>query len=672
MVSANYKVFVNWDGRDEFANDFEEGLAGWNPGGGMEPTLVRSTAQSFSGTRSMKITWPPYNPFTFDSVPRGFGAGRLGPDSASGSTLAASYAFKELHNLVVGRTYTISLQVFVPTSSYAVTFLHPGGDSDTSTVTNQWQELSISLTATQVNHTVRITPAVDPTNGGDVYVDYVQVVSTDDEITDRVLDTRTPIVIQYGRDQARSLTAIAPGEVQLEVDNQSRDYSPNNTGSPVYGYLAPGKEVNISAEFNGRGYRLFRGFLYDYDILPERTQRSVRFTANDLMVRMEAFKLSTRVYPSIQTGVAINVILDLMEWPEDKRDIDAGATTMRYWVEEGTSALEAIEKITQSEGLPAFAYLNQYGTFIFRDRHHRYLESRSLTSQVTLHAEDGATEEPQLSEPFDYDIGWRELFNSVDVTVEERQPQPRTVVWERQRDIVLSPGQTETIDMVFENPVMDALIPVAGVDYTTSVGNVDITLNRKSGMSISMDVRAIGGVNARITKIQLRARPIEVSRTYRFVLKDRTSIKKYGEQVYNEGMPWANRNDVQALENIIIGVRAERLPVIHATVNNDNTERFTEALTRELSDKVHIVETETFTDHDFYVEQIKHTITEGGHYHTTEFGYEQARTQPTGVFTFDDPARGFNDGVFGYDGISNPSNLMILGQTNLGEGFLGF
>lgn len=670
MVSANYKVFVNWDGRDDFANDFEEGTGGWTAAGGILPTVEQSDEQAFSGTRSLKFTWPAYNPFTFDSTPRGFGAGRFGQDAASGSSLESSYIYKDLANLVVGRTYTVDLKCYIPTGSYHVVLSLPSVDSDTSTVNDAWAELSITFTATLTTHRIRITPAVDPLNGGSGYIDYVQVTSATDDITDRVLNPRTPIVIQYGRDQARSLTAIAPGETQIEVDNQSRDYSPNNTGSPVYGYLAPGKEINISAEFNGRGYRLFRGFLYDYDIFPGPYQRSVKFSVNDLMIRMEAFKLSTEVVESIQTGEAINLILDAMGWPADKRDIDQGSTTMRYWVEEGTSALEAVENITRSEGLPSFAYLNPYGTFIFRDRNHRYLEPRSLTSQVTLHADIGGAE-PQLAEPFDYDIGWRELFNSIDVSVEEKEPQARTVVWERSRDIVLSPGQTETIDMVFDNPVMDALIPVEDVDYKTAIGQVDITLSRKSGMSISMDIRAVGG-NARITKIQLRARPIMTTRTYRFVLKDRDSIKKYGEQVYNEGMPWACRNDVQALENIIIGVRGERLPVIHASVNNDNTTRFTEGLARELSDKVHIVETETFTDHDFYVEQVKHTITEGGLHHITEYGYEQARTQPTNVFTFDDPARGFNDGVFGIDGISNPANLFILGETNLGEGFLGF
>lgn len=98
----------------------------------------------------------------------------------------------------------------------------------------------------------------------------------------------------------------------------------------------------------------------------------------------------------------------------------------------------------------------------------------------------------------------------------------------------------------------------------------------------------------------------------------------------------------------------------------------TELLQREVSDRVHIIESETFTDDDFYVNQIEHTITEGGLYHTALFGYEQVKSQVDNVFTFDDPDKGFNDGVFGISGVSNPSDLFIVGTTNLGEGFLGY
>lgn len=670
MVSANYKVFVNWDGRDEFINDFEEGTGGWETDGGLTTTIELSTEQAFSGEQSLKIVWPAYNPFTFDSASRGFGAGRFGPDSASGSTLEESYVYKVLANLNIGDTYQVDLKCYVPSGSYDVTLALPSVTTDTSTLNDEWEELSIEFTATDTEHTIHVYPSSDPVNGGTAYLDYVQVIRDSDNMTDMVLDNRTPLKITRGRDSIRSSTAITPGELTMEVLNTSRDYSPNNPDSPIFGSLTPGKEINVSAEFGGRGYRLFRGYLYDYEILPVISSRSVKFSAQDMMQKMESFQLSTPLYPSLRTGEAINLILDEMDWPDDKRDVDTGATTVRWWYEDDVSALDALEKLTYSEGLGSFSYVTPEGVFVFRDRHHRYLRDRSLTVQATLDGSEGGSE-PQVSDPFTYNIGWRELYNTVSVTVDEVVPEVQDVVWERSRDIVLTSGETETLDIVFDDPVTNARTPEEDVDYNLSLGSVNISLSRNSGKSLRMDITAVGGP-AKITSLQLRANPVVTDQTYSVDKSNNSSIDIYGEQTYTQDMPWASYRDTIALADIVLGNRAEQLPAITATLNNHNTERMTELLQREVSDRVHIIESETFTDDDFYVNQIEHTITEGGLYHTALFGYEQVKSQVDNVFTFDDPDKGFNDGVFGISGVSNPSDLFIVGTTNLGEGFLGY
>lgn len=66
-------------------------------------------------------------------------------------------------------------------------------------------------------------------------------------VTARVLD-RSPVEIRYGRDQARALAPAAPGEASFELDNASRDYYPDNTGSPLAGLVLPGRSVLIDAD----------------------------------------------------------------------------------------------------------------------------------------------------------------------------------------------------------------------------------------------------------------------------------------------------------------------------------------------------------------------------------------------------------------------------------------
>ena len=68
----------------------------------------------------------------------------------------------------------------------------------------------------------------------------------EDEL-DGVLDQRTPVTIRYGRDQARQLSPVAGGELACELDNRSHDYSPENTASPLAGYVTSGRKVSFKA-----------------------------------------------------------------------------------------------------------------------------------------------------------------------------------------------------------------------------------------------------------------------------------------------------------------------------------------------------------------------------------------------------------------------------------------
>ena len=84
-------------------------------------------------------------------------------------------------------------------------------------------------------------------------------------------------------------------------------------------------------------------------------------------------------------------------------------------------------------------------------------------------------------------------------------------------------------------------------------------------------------------------------------------------------------------------------------VANANDKRLTQQLARDLSDRVHITDTETGLNADFFVEQISHATSGTGRVLTTTFGCEKAdATRPANVFVFDDATNGkFNTGKFG-------------------------
>lgn len=72
---------------------------------------------------------------------------------------------------------------------------------------------------------------------------------TGETVTSRVL-ARTPVDIRCGRDQARALAPPAPGEATYELDNDSRDYYPDNGSSPLTGLVLPGRAALISADLD--------------------------------------------------------------------------------------------------------------------------------------------------------------------------------------------------------------------------------------------------------------------------------------------------------------------------------------------------------------------------------------------------------------------------------------
>lgn len=491
---------------------------------------------------------------------------------------------------------------------------------------------------------------------------------TGEDITSRVLGTRSPIKFAYGRDQARALSAIRAGEVAFEVNNESKDYSPDNGSSPLAGNLEPGKPMLIRATFNAVTYDLFRGFLDDYDLKPSSTANvsTASFSGLDLLHKLAQADMSTELYSSLQSGEAIHKLLDAIGWPEADRDIDQGATTLRWWWEEGVDGLTALKKIVDSEGPPAFAYVGTDGNFVFRDRHHRLTTTESTTVQATFTASGS---EPQFSEPMEYNVGWRDLINQVVIEVHEREAQPLQAVWRNEDAFSMTAGEVIEFEIKPSDPFFGAVVPSpgpAGSDIRVTEGSDDdleVTLSRTSGQSVVCKLKAASAMT--ISFFQMRAFPVTVARTVKVVAENAQSIAKHGVRTDTDINPaWGNRNDAFAVASIIVAQRGERLPVVHITIKNANDTRLTQILSRDLSDRIHITETgETGLDDDFFIEQIEHEIAQAGKVHNVTFGCEKislsASATPT-YFTFDVAGKGFNDGVFGEEGMIEGSKLFIL------------
>lgn len=687
---AEYQVFVDWDNDGGLSlGDFESptALDEWTALGEAPPELETTDAFAKSGNRSLQILWQDLNVFTFGVAGSGFGQGAFADDGAPGGP-NNPIVTRQISNLIVGREYTLRVWVYIPSGSTPVSVSIDGiaGDVE-STLNNEWEEVTLTYTAEETSHAILIVPVDSPPLiGGAAYIDEVMNLGDFEEITDWVLGTRQSLDFLHGRDYARALSAIAPSDVAMTLDNQNQVFTPDNPGSPLYGFVEPGKPVLIRATYNDSTVNLFNGFIDDFELHPNPGEWSVSVSCMDTLQHLASAKVSTELYPSIQTGAAVHALLDNIGWPQGKRDIDTGATTVRWWCEESATGFEALSNLVEAEGPPAIAYVDPFNNFVFRDRHHRFLRPSSNVVQAAFNCKSqndiDDTPEPNFSPPMTYDIGWKDIINTIDVDVDVRTPEPLQEIWDTEETIVVHAADPVLIHVATSDPFYNLQEPSeeAG-DFKLVSGTAIVEIEGKtSGQSTTIRLTSLSGA-ATIEGLRLRANPVPVGHTRKVLDQDNTSVGKYGVKSSPGSFEWANVNDMQSIGQIILGQRSERLPVVHITVNNGHPIRISNILNRAISDRIRIVEPEhTFTNDDYFIEVLQHSIQDAGQYHTLTIGCEKARNQTVPddenrppSFTFNNPNAGFDDGYFdaGY-GFTFAENLFILGTSRLGQEGLGY
>jgi hypothetical protein len=317
-------------------------------------------------------------------------------------------------------------------------------------------------------------------------------------------------------------------------------------------------------------------------------------------------------------------VLDAVGWPAALRDLDPGATVIPFWWEDNTDGLTALEKLVRSEGPPALLHINDDGSIVFKDRHHRLMNAGSLTVQQTWRHK--GTIEPVMQVPFSYDEAWRNIVNTGTADVGVRQPAEETAIWQSDATITLTSGEQKVITASASDPFINAITPVAGTDYTLLSGSVAVTLQRTSGSSVGIVLTSIG--SAVLSGLQLRATPIPVAYTIQISSSDTESINDYGQRAFPGDLPWCNQYDADAVLSNAVALRAQPNPIIQTRFQIAKDSKAALLLTRNLSDRVAVYEEETaLAGAEFHIESIAHEVA-GPHDHSIVFGLEAAPSTP--------------------------------------------
>lgn len=468
------------------------------------------------------------------------------------------------------------------------------------------------------------------------YVDWDRngnFTGTFDDVTTRVLPSAR-LEVEYGRDADSPLAAVVAGEGAFTLTNTDRRYTNRNTGSPLFGKVLPARPVKVERTVSGTPYPCGPRLHTDSQPLnPDRDTQTVSVRLVDYLADLRGKTLSTAMFTTVRAGAVIGTILDAIGWA-GARDLDTGVSVFPFWWEEGTDALEALDKVLRSEGWPALAYVDGAGTFVFRDRHHRMFDTTASTSQATFRA---SGVEPVMHKRFTEDAGWTSVVNDATSSVELRRVRDLQVVWESDDAIVVPGGEVVTLVVQLTDPVTEVLVPTQNGDLrfegevlqsqednpgyirtVPSFTTVTASLSRTSGQSMILTLTNGGttGEDETVTKIVLYGRPVTSTTSVQVSASDATSITAYGSRgLPNADLPWCSRYDAQRILDRVVAERKVPLSRLVVTFQIGRTAagpvslsaaRAAAVLARGLCDRVTVVEPESGISGDFYVDRIRH------------------------------------------------------------------
>jgi hypothetical protein len=165
------------------------------------------------------------------------------------------------------------------------------------------------------------------------------------------------------------------GTATVRILDQNGDWNPQNVSSPLYPNLVPLRSIQISANYSGTNYGIFKGYITEYLYTYPIDQNELGYVD---LICSDGFKLLfnsnvTTVTGQVagqDTGTRIDKILNTVGWPVSQRSIQTGNTTCvadPATVRTGLAAIQTAEFTEQG----AF-YIDKSGNAIFKNRQFVY------------------------------------------------------------------------------------------------------------------------------------------------------------------------------------------------------------------------------------------------------------------------------------------------------------
>jgi hypothetical protein len=432
---------------------------------------------------------------------------------------------------------------------------------------------------------------------------------------------------ERGRDQVRQLAPPFAGALDATLDNTSGDYSPENTGSPLYGLVEPGRELKIEA-VSGGTTTLFRGILEEPSIDSEGQTLGIR--ALGRLSKLAGQKISSQVYTGIATSVAFGHVCRLAGLAASEYTaLDTGKTTLNHWWCDEDDAFDMLGRILAAEGPGAAIYEQADGKIAFHSRHYRLLTSRCTTSQATFR--DTGTDPLHVS-PYTYNRGAAGVVNSASIAVKAATlAVSDTTVWDWSGSVFIPPGQTRSWYLDLDDPIYNP-----AVTPTYDAGHLSATFQAYpdtgspvSGQRLRLDLLNDSGtfgfsttaVGVTVTAIAVLARVYSSAEEAVSSAVSATVVRTLPSS-YNP-WPYIARATAQDFCDAIVNAYQTPRAVVTITAENGSATDLAQILAREISDRITIVDARSHVNHEFFIERMAHEISDNGQTHRLTLGCEK-------------------------------------------------
>ena len=195
------------------------------------------------------------------------------------------------------------------------------------------------------------------------------------DITSRVISATT------SRGKNRDLDRFSSGTLNITASNEDRAFDPNYASSPYAGAIVPRREVRVTVD----GVRVISTTIDDwnYGYSPDGSSRAEIVATDEFTLLARQVLTAGTATPEL-SGARVSAVLDMLSvaWPNDKRSIDAGESTLGADVFEG-NALQYLQKVSDSE--QGLLFIAKNGDLVFRDR----LDATPTTAALTDFTDDG-------------------------------------------------------------------------------------------------------------------------------------------------------------------------------------------------------------------------------------------------------------------------------------------